>query len=89
MDKKSETLKILQRARDEAHRFSIKASRNAKIRSIKSVKLDTIRGIGPIKRNMLIKKYGSLKNILKQSAKEISSNPGINNALAELILKLK
>ena len=81
--------KLLIRARDEAHRFSIKASRNAKLRSIKCGKLDTIRGLGPIKRNMLIKKYGSLRNILNQLPEELISNPGINNILAQAILKLK
>jgi excinuclease ABC subunit C len=86
---RSELFKLFALARDEAHRFSIKANRNAKLRSIKCGKLDTIRGIGPIKRNMLIKKYGSLKNILKESPEELTSNPGITNKLAQLILGLK
>jgi excinuclease ABC subunit C len=86
---RSELFKFLTKARDEAHRFSIKANRNAKLRSIKGGKLDTIRGIGPIKRNMLIKKYGSLKNILMQSPIELTANPGISNALAIAILELK
>ena len=86
---RSELFKLLTTARDEAHRFSIKASRNTKLRSIKVGKLDTIRGIGPVKRNMLIKKYGSLKNILNQSPKELTANLGINNTLAQEILELK
>jgi excinuclease ABC subunit C len=86
---RSELFKLLTKARDEAHRFSIKSHRNAKVRSIKGGKLDTIIGLGPIKRSMLIKKYGSLKNILKQSPKELTTNPGINNKLAEAILGLK
>ena len=86
---RSELFKLLNKARDEAHRFSIKANRNARLRSIKSGKLDTIIGLGPIKRNMLIRKYGSLKNILKQPPKELTANPGINNKLAEAILGLK
>ena len=86
---RSELFKLLNKARDEAHRFSIKASRNAKIRSIKTGKLDTIRGLGPIKRNMLIKKYGSLKNIIKQPIQELASNPGITKTMAHSILELK
>ena len=42
-----------------------------------------------MKRNMLIKKYGSLKNILKQSSHELASNPGINKTMAESILEMK
>jgi excinuclease ABC subunit C len=86
---RSELFKLLTRVRDEAHRFSVEANRNAKLRSIKRGKLDTIKGLGPVKRNMLIKKYGSLKDILKQSQKELTTNPGINNTIAEAILKLK
>jgi len=86
---RSELFKLLSKARDEAHRFSIKANRNAKLKLVKSGKLDTIKWIGPQKRTMLIKKYGSLKNILKQSKKELTANPGINNKLADAILELK
>ena len=86
---RSELFKLLTRARDEAHRFSIKANRNAKLRSIKGGKLDTIKGLGPIKRNMLIKKYGSLKNILNQPLKELTKNPGINTKIAQAISELK
>jgi excinuclease ABC subunit C len=86
---RSELFKLLTKARDEAHRFSIRANRKAILRSIKAGKLDTIDGIGLIKRNMLIKKYGSLKNILKQSPEELTANPGINNKLVKAILELK
>ena len=85
---RSDLFILLTKARDEAHRFAITANRNTKIRSIKGGKLDTIKGIGPKKRNMLIQKYGSLKNILRQSEKELSSNPGLTHSLAKSILKL-
>jgi len=86
---RSELFTLFTKARDEAHRFAIKANRSARLSSIKTGKLDTIKGIGPKKRNMLMKKYGSLKNILKQSSKELTSNPGLNDALVVKILKLK
>ena len=86
---RSELYILLIRARDEAHRFAINANRKARLNSIKLGKLDTIRGIGPMKRNMLINKYGSLKNILKQPLKEIASNPGFNDSMAQAILELK
>jgi len=86
---RSELFSFLVKARDEAHRFAIKANRNAKLNQIKGGKLDTIKGIGPMKRNILIKKYGSLKNILKQSPNQLTGNTGISYKLAKAILKLK
>ena len=85
----SDLFKLLTKARDEAHRFAIKANRNAKLKLMKGGKLDTIRGIGPKKRNMLLKKYGSLKIILLQSFDELTSNPGINESIATKLLELR
>ena len=86
---RSDLFVLLTKARDEAHRFAIKANRNAKLKSMKGGKLDTIRGIGPRKRIMLMKNYGSLRNILLQPLEELASNPGINEILAKKILELR
>ena len=86
---RSDLFALLTKARDEAHRFAIKANRNAKLKSMKGGKLDTIRGIGPKKRIMLMKNYGSLRNILLQPLEELASNPGINEILARKILELR
>jgi excinuclease ABC subunit C len=86
---RSELFSLLTKARDEAHRFAIKANRKAKLSSFRVGKLDTIKGIGPIKRNMLMKKYGSLKNIINQSPNELLSNPGINSLIVNKILEIK
>jgi len=86
---RSELFSLLTQARDEAHRFAIKANRKAKLSSFRGGKLDTIKGIGPIKRNMLMKKYGSLKNIINQSPNELLSNPGINSLIVNKILEIK
>jgi len=86
---RSDLFTLLTKARDEAHRFAIKANRNSKLKLMKGGKLDTIRGIGPKKRNMLLKKYGSLKKILLQSFDELISNPGINETIATKLLELR
>ena len=86
---RSELFVMLAKARDEAHRFGLKASRNARLKLMKIGNLDTIKGVGPIKQQMLLKKYGSLKNILNQSSDELICNKGINHTIAKEILKLK
>ena len=86
---RSQLYALLIKARDEAHRFAINANRNSKLKSMKGGKLDTIRGIGPMKRNLLIRKYGSLKNILNQSQQELCSNPGITKLISKAIMELK
>jgi len=85
---RSDLFALLIKVRDEAHRFAIRANRNAKLKKMSFGKLETISGIGPKKRNMLINKYGSLKNVLNQSQEELASNPGLNQSLANAILKL-
>ncbi|WP_064616495.1 excinuclease ABC subunit UvrC [Streptobacillus moniliformis] len=70
-DKNDEALKILIRTRDEVHRFGITYHRKLRSkRNIKSV-LDEIRGIGPKRKKELILKFGSIKNILEASEKEL------------------
>jgi len=86
---RSELFAFLAKARDEAHRFAIKANRSAKLKLMKGGKLDTIKGIGPKKRIMLMRKYGSLRNILIQPLEELITNPGINEILARKILELR
>ncbi|CAM3099458.1 excinuclease ABC subunit UvrC [Streptobacillus ratti] len=70
-DRNDEALKILIRTRDEVHRFGITYHRKLRSkRNIKSV-LDEIRGIGPKRKKELILKFGSVKNILEASEKEL------------------
>lgn len=70
-EKSDETLKILQRLRDESHRFGI--THHRKLRSKRNVKsaLDSILGIGPKRKKELIKKFGLIKNIKNAKIEEL------------------
>lgn len=78
-------LRLLQRVRDEAHRFAITYHRN--IRTAKQTKsvLDDINGIGPKKRDALLKAFGTSKEIANASIELLETVPGINPALASTI----
>jgi excinuclease ABC subunit C len=80
LDKNSETLKIIQQLRDEAHRFGITFHRS--LRSKKQVvsELDSIRGIGEKTKQLLLKKYKSVKRIREASPNEIEKLIGKNKA---------
>lgn len=71
LDKKSETLKILQRARDEAHRFGISFHRQKRSKSSLVSKLDNIPGIGPATRDKLLSQLKSFKRIKTATEKEV------------------
>ena len=71
LDKKSETLKILQRARDEAHRFGITFHRKKRNKGSLNSKLDTLPGVGPVTRNKLLASFKSFKRIKEAQEHEI------------------
>ena len=71
LDKKSETLKILQRALDEAHRFGISFHRNKRSQTSLTSELDQIPGIGPATRDQLLTHFKSLKRIKQGTEKEM------------------
>lgn len=71
LDKKSETLKILQRARDEAHRFGISFHRNKRSQSSLGSELDKIPGVGPATRDQLLRHFKSVKRVKEGTQKEI------------------
>ena len=71
LDKKSESLKILQRARDEAHRFGIIFHRQKRSKSSLTSKLDIIPGIGPSTREKLLSSLKSFKRIKSASKREV------------------
>jgi len=85
--KTSPALMLLKRIRDEAHRFAI--TYNRKVRTKRTIRsaLDDIKGIGPAKRQLLLKTFGSVERIKKLKADELSSLKGITPELADLILK--
>ncbi|MDC3276128.1 excinuclease ABC subunit UvrC [Flavobacteriaceae bacterium] len=71
LDKKSETLKIIQRARDEAHRFGITFHRNKRSKAGITSELDRIPGVGSATRNQLLSHFKSLKRIKQCTQNEM------------------
>jgi excinuclease ABC subunit C len=82
LPRNSQGLFLVQRARDEAHRFAITFHRERRSKSsVKSV-LDSIEGIGPKRRGMLIRKFGSVRGVREATIEEIASVPGMTLKLA-------
>ena len=81
----SEALYMVQRIRDEAHRFAITFHRQVRAKSSIQSALDTIPGIGPKRKKALLKKFGSAKAIREAEVDEIASTLGFTRALAEKV----
>lgn len=79
LDKRSESLKVLQRARDEAHRFGITFHRQKRSKESLNSKLDQITGIGPATRDKLLIHFKSLKRIREASKDELEKILGKQN----------
>jgi excinuclease ABC subunit C len=82
VDKRSETLKVIQRMRDEAHRFGITHHRSKRLKSVKS-SLDEIPGIGPTLRNKLLKEFKSVAKVKNASLDDLKKV--IGSSKAELV----
>jgi excinuclease ABC subunit C len=81
----SQGLYLVQRIRDEAHRFAITSHRARRSKQGMASVLDSIPGIGPAKRKALLKHFGSVDKIREATLEELSAVPGIHVALAETI----
>jgi excinuclease ABC subunit C len=81
----SAALHLLQRIRDEAHRFALGYHRKLRHKESIASALDSIPGIGPRRKKALIKKFGSVRGIKEASIDELSRVPGITGKLAEKI----
>ena len=86
LPRSSQGLYMLQRIRDEAHRFAITYHRKLRTNGIKSL-LDEIPGIGPKRRQALLKTFGSLEGIRNASIDELSQVPGMNRRIAEQLVE--
>ena len=82
LDPASQALYLLQRSRDEAHRFAITLHRKRRSKSSTASKLDSIPGIGPQRRKQLLREFGSTKMVQKARIEDIASLPGFNISLA-------
>ena len=86
-EKDSPGLKLLQRSRDEAHRFAITAHRKQRSRKGLESSLEKIPGIGPARRRELLKKFITIQNIRQATVEEISQTPKITLKIAQSIKK--
>jgi excinuclease ABC subunit C len=79
----SQALYMLQRIRDEAHRFAITAHRNRRSKIGLASQLEAIQGIGPVRRKALLSYFGSIDKIKEASIEEISKVPGMTKEVAQ------
>ena len=84
--RRSPALRLLQRARDEAHRFGLAYNRKRRTQRTITSELLSIPGVGPTKRRLLLERFGSLAGVRSASVAELASVPGFSTRLAERIL---
>ena len=85
LEKGSDALRILQRVRDEAHRFAITFHRNRRDRAMTASVLDGVRGVGPARKRALLRHFGSPDGLLTASREELEAVPGVPGKLAREI----
>jgi excinuclease ABC subunit C len=86
LSRTSEGLYLLQRVRDEAHRFAITYHRQRRSQSMVASELDAVPGLGPARRAALLKHFGSLRKIKAASVDEIAALPGFGPRTAAAVL---
>jgi len=82
---RSQGLFLVQRVRDEAHRFAVTHHRIRRRRAGVASQLDSIPGVGPARRKALLKAFGSLDGIRAASVEQLAAVPGIPRAVAQAI----
>ncbi|THA57352.1 excinuclease ABC subunit UvrC [Streptomyces sp. A0958] len=85
LPRSSEGLYLLQRIRDEAHRFAITYQRAKRAKRIRSSPLDSVAGLGDTRKQALIKHFGSVKKLRQATIEEICEVPGIGRRTAESV----
>jgi len=85
MPRTSEALYLLQRVRDEAHRFAITYHRQRRSRSMTQSVLDDVPGLGETRRKALLRAFGSVKRLRSASVDEIAGVPGFGRRTAEAV----
>lgn len=82
---RSKALFLVQRIRDEAHRFALRHHQTRRRRKGLASKLDAISGIGPARRKALLSVFGDVNGIRAADVGEVEAVPGINRTLAERV----
>ncbi len=81
----SEALYLMQRIRDEAHRFAITYHRSLRSRAQTRSLLDSIPGVGPKRKRALLQRFGSVRGVREASVEEVAATIGFTSRLAEIV----
>jgi len=87
LPRSSEGLYLLQRIRDEAHRFAITHHRSRRSKSMVESLLDDVPGLGEVRRKTLLRQFGSLKRLRTATREEVAAVPGIGPRTADAIVE--
>ncbi len=85
LPRNSQALFLVQRARDEAHRFAVTYHRNLRSKSSTQSALDLVPGVGPKRKRDLVRKFGSVQGVREADVDQLASTPGMTRKLAEKI----
>jgi excinuclease ABC subunit C len=85
LEKGSDALRLLQRVRDEAHRFAITFHRSRRDQAMTASVLDGVRGVGPARKRALLRHFGSPDRLLTATREELEAVPGVPGKLAREI----
>ncbi len=85
LPRRSDALRLLQRVRDEAHRFAITYHKSLRDKKTVHSDLDQVIGIGPKRKQLLLKHFGSMKRIREATLQELAQAPGMSIKIAESI----
>ena len=85
LPRSSEGLYLLQRVRDEAHRFAITYQRSKRAKSLKAGPLDSVPGLGDSRKQALLKHFGSVKRLRAATVEQICEVPGVGRKTAETV----
>jgi excinuclease ABC subunit C len=87
LSRRSPSLRLLQRIRDEAHRFGLAYNRKRRTQRTITSELLNIPGVGPLRRRLLLERFGSLAGVKSASVSELATVPGFSTRLAERVLE--
>ncbi len=85
LPRSSEGLYLLQRVRDEAHRFAITYHRAKRAAALTASELDTVPGLGPARRATLLRQFGSLRKLTAATEEQIAQTPGFGQVTAHAV----